>query len=490
MALLHNLGFPRIGARRGLKMAQEAFWRGQKSVDDLLNTAHEICCINWGLQQGLDYAPVGDFSLYDHVLDMSFTLGNIPSRVVGLQGSELDNYFRVARGRSAHDTDSGCVHAAEMTKWFDTNYHYIVPEVTAATEFKLNSKRLLEQMEQARAVGVNPKPVIIGPVTYLWLSKEKDDSNRLQLLEKVLPVYHELLTQLAKAGAKWVQIDEPILATELDSPWKQALETAYHRLKTDAPKLLITTYFGTLQENLQLACNLPVAGLHIDAINGAEEVLKVVDWLPTYKVLSIGAIDGRNIWKTDLTATLDWLEPVAAKLGERLWIAPSCSLLHVPVDLDSEEKLDQEILSWLAFAKQKLAELEVLGKAINEGRGAVKAQLTANRAAINSRRQSPRVHNPAVKAAVENISSEQGKRQSAYAQRATIQTKRLSLPLYPTTTIGSFPQTPDIRKTRQAFKKQEISATEYETKMKKEIAHAVSEQEALGLDVLVHGEAE
>jgi 5-methyltetrahydropteroyltriglutamate--homocysteine methyltransferase len=490
MALVHNLGFPRIGAKRELKFAQEAFWKGQISSAQLLTTASQIRGINWQIQQPLDLVPVGDFSLYDQVLDMSFTLGNLPGRVAGLKGSELDNYFRVARGRSANDTGCDCVYAGEMTKWFDTNYHYIVPEVTADSTFTLNAERLLSQLAEAKQSGVNAKPVIVGPVTYLWLSKEKDDSNRLGLLNKLLPAYGELLEKLADAGAQWVQIDEPALVTELDSRWQQAFEFAYHSLKACRVQLLLTTYFGTLQANLQLACNLPVAGLHVDGVRGRNEIRTVIDWLPTHKVLSVGAIDGRNIWKTDLNATLDWLEPIAEKLGDRLWIAPSCSLLHVPVDLDSEQKLDADIRSWLAFAKQKLAELSLLGKAINEGRAAVAHELAANQTAIDSRKNSERVHNPVVKAAVKNITGELGKRRSPYAERIAKQHRHLKLPLYPTTTIGSFPQTPDIRKTRLAFKQQEISVDEYMAKMKAEIERAVREQEKLGLDVLVHGEAE
>lgn len=490
MALIHNLGFPRIGAKRELKFAQEAFWKGQNSETELLATAKELRTLNWKAQQSLDLVPVGDFSLYDHVLDMSFTLGNLPARVASLQGGALDSYFRVARGRSANDSGCNCVHAGEMTKWFDTNYHYIVPEVTDDTTFTLDAERLLSQLAEAKQMGVNAKPVIIGPVTYLWLSKEKDASNRLNLLDKLLLVYGELLEKLADAGAQWVQIDEPALVTELDADWQHAFNTAYHSLKASRINILLATYFGTLQSNLQLACNLPVAGLHVDAVRGHDRISKVVDLVADYKVLSIGAIDGRNIWKTDLNATLDWLEPIADKLGDRLWIAPSCSLLHVPVDLDSEQKLDADIRSWLAFAKQKLAELSVLGKAINEGRAAVASELAANQAAIDDRKNSERVHDPAVKAAVKNITPELGKRQNPYAKRIVKQRTHLKLPLYPTTTIGSFPQTPDIRKTRLAFKKQAISADEYTAKMQAEIEHAVREQEKLGLDVLVHGEAE
>ncbi len=490
MALIHNLGFPRIGEKRELKFALEAFWKGQLTEAELQATAKTIRAGNWQIQQHLDWVPVGDFSLYDQVLDMSFTLGNLPTRVTNLAGGELDNYFRVARGRSANDTERHCVHASEMTKWFDTNYHYIVPEVTTETTFSLNAERLLDQLAEALETGINPKPVMIGPVTYLWLSKAKDASNRLDLLPRLLPVYCELLEKLSDAGVEWVQIDEPVLVTELDANWQHAFNTAYHDLKSSRIKILLTTYFGSLQENLQLACNLPVAGLHIDAVRSGDELTKVVDWLPSHKVLSVGVIDGRNIWKTDLNETLSWLEPVAEKFGDRLWIAPSCSLLHVPVDLDSETKLDDEIRHWLAFAKQKIEELLLLGKALNEGRSAVADELAANRSAIESRKHSTRAHNPTVKNAVNGITPEMGKRQAPYAERHAIQRSRLDLPLYPTTTIGSFPQTAEIRKTRLAYKKQAISQDAYNAKMRDEIEHAVREQEKLELDVLVHGEAE
>ena len=495
MARTHNLGFPRIGARRELKFALESYWKGQSSLDELKALGAELRRRHWQDQSALDLTPVGDFAFYDQVLDMSFTLGNLPERIQGFHGDPLDNYFRVARGRTAQSTEApaqccGGVAAGEMTKWFDTNYHYIVPEFTAATKFKLDASRLLEQLAEAKAHSVKAKPVIIGPVTYLALGKAKDDSEKLALLERLLPVYAELLETLAAQGVEWVQVDEPILVTELDADWQHAFEQSYHSLKSARLKLLLATYFGTLQDNLQLACNLPVAGLHVDAVRGRDEISKVVDWLQGHKVLSIGAIDGRNIWKTDLNATLDWLEPIAEKLGERLWIAPSCSLLHVPVDLDSEETLDADIRSWLAFAKQKLAELAVLGKAINQGRATVADELATNQAAIDSRKNSTRVHNPAVKAAVRNITPEMGKRQSPYAARAAKQRVHLNLPVYPTTTIGSFPQTPEIRQARLAYKKQKISVDEYTAKMKAEIEHAVREQEKLGLDVLVHGEAE
>ncbi|AUN93707.1 5-methyltetrahydropteroyltriglutamate--homocysteine S-methyltransferase [Pseudazoarcus pumilus] len=495
MALTHNLGFPRIGAKRELKFGLESYWKGQSTRDELEALGAHLRERHWGKQAQLDLVPVGDFSFYDQVLDMSFTLGNLPERVRGFQGDALDNYFRVARGRSAQSAEAhaGCcggVAAGEMTKWFDTNYHYIVPEFAADTTFALDASRLVEQLREAREQGVAAKPVIIGPLTYLWLGKAKDDSNKLDLLARLLPVYARLLDTLADEGAEWVQIDEPVLVTELDADWRHAFNLAYHELKASKVKLLLATYFGTLQENLHLAANLPVAGVHVDAVRARDEVESLLNLLPASKVVSLGVIDGRNIWKTDLAAALDWLEPLHERLGDRLWLAPSCSLLHVPVDLDSEQRLEADVRSWLAFARQKLEELRVLAFALNFGRAAVQAELDANRAAIEARRASPRVHNPAVKAALQQLTAALGQRKSPYAVRATKQAAHLKLPKFPTTTIGSFPQTPDIRQARSQFKAGEIDAATYRAAMKAEIARSVREQEALGLDVLVHGEAE
>ncbi|XJC79810.1 5-methyltetrahydropteroyltriglutamate--homocysteine S-methyltransferase (plasmid) [Delftia tsuruhatensis] len=495
MTTIHNLGFPRIGAKRELKFALESYWKGESSRDELKALGAQLRQRHWEKQAGLDLVPVGDFSFYDQVLDASFLLGNLPERVQGFHGDELDNYFRVARGRSAkgledHSACCGGVAAGEMTKWFDTNYHYIVPEFTADTQFKLDASRLLEQLAEAKAQGVKAKPVIIGPVTYLALGKAKDESNKLALLDRLLPVYVQLLETLAKAGVEWVQIDEPILVTELDADWQQAFKTAYQQLKAAGVKLLVATYFGQLLENAALAASLPVAGLHVDAINDRDGVDALLKLLGDDKVLSLGVINGRNIWKTDLTAVLDWVEPIAKQLGDRLWIAPSCSLLHVPVDLDSEEKLDADVKSWLAFALQKLDELRVLGKALSQGRDAVKAELAENLAALTARRNSPRVNNPAVKAAVARISAELGKRKSVYEQRASKQAEFLKLPAFPTTTIGSFPQTAEIRRARSEFKAGRLDENSYQAAMRAEIERSVREQEKLGLDVLVHGEAE
>jgi 5-methyltetrahydropteroyltriglutamate--homocysteine methyltransferase len=495
MTTIHNLGFPRVGAKRQLKFALESYWKGESSREALKEVGVQLRKRHWENQSGLDLVPVGDFAFYDQVLDMSLTLGNLPERVHGFHGDALDNYFRVARGRSAQSTEEhasccGGVAAGEMTKWFDTNYHYIVPEFSTATDFKLDASRLLEQLAEAKAQCVKTKPVIIGPVTYLALGKTKDHSNKLALLPRLLPVYTELLDTLAAQGVEWVQIDEPVLVTELDVDWQHAFNTAYHHLKVCKVKLLLATYFGQLKENGYLAANLPVAGLHIDAVNGREDVQALINLLPPHKVLSLGVINGRNIWKTDLTAALHWIEPLAERLGDRLWIAPSCSLLHVPVDLDSEQKLDDEIKSWLAFALQKLDELRVLGKALREGRDAVKAELIANQAALAARRTSPRVNNPTVQVAIAKIDASHGQRNSVYAERIKKQAELLRLPAYPTTTIGSFPQTAEIRRARSEYKAGRLADLAYKTAMQAEIARSVREQEALELDVLVHGEAE
>ncbi|HEX7644738.1 MAG TPA: 5-methyltetrahydropteroyltriglutamate--homocysteine S-methyltransferase [Burkholderiaceae bacterium] len=490
MVTTHNLGFPRIGARRELKFALESYWKGQSQYADLLGAGRQLRERHWATQAGLDLLPVGDFSFYDHVLDMSFMLGNLPERVRSSHGTAVDNYFRVARGHSPGDDCCHGVHAGEMTKWFDTNYHYIVPEFSAGTTFTLDAAPLLEQVAEAKRAGRNVKPVIVGPVTYLYLGKAKDHSDKLALLPRLLPAYADLFRQLAARGVEWVQVDEPILVMELGEEWQDALEAAYDALQASGVRLLLATYFGRLQENLELVCRLPVQGLHLDAINARNEVETLVQRWPAERVLSLGVINGRNIWKTDLHATLEWLEPVHRVLQDRLWIAPSCSLLHVPVDLESEAALDAEVRSWLAFAIQKMEELEILAKALNRGRASVQEALIANHAAVEKRRRSPRVQNPSVRQEIARCGDECGRRAGAYAERSRLQAARLNLPAYPTTTIGSFPQTAHIRQARGRLRRGEIDAAGYDALMREEIAHCVREQEALGLDVLVHGEAE
>jgi 5-methyltetrahydropteroyltriglutamate--homocysteine methyltransferase len=487
VAKVHNLGFPRVGSMRELKFAQESYWSGKSSKEELLKLAREIRKINWEHQKSLDLVAVGDFSLYDQVLDMSFTLGNIPQRARNYSGDVLDNYFRVARGRSVDPKQA--ISAAEMTKWFDTNYHYMVPEFEVSTTFKLDASRIIDQITEAKNLGLKPKPVIIGPVTYLAIGKEKDNSNKLDLLPKLLDTYFELLEALAAQNIEWVQIDEPILVTELSDELKKAFEISYTKLNNPKLKILLATYFGSLQDNLETISKLPIAGLHIDAVNGGAEVDAVISKM-SGKVISLGVVNGRNIWKSDLNAILDWVEPIANKLGDNLWIAPSCSLLHVPVDLSSEKKLDSEISSWLAFAIEKIKEIEVITTAINSGRAKVENELAQNKQSLNSRKNSTRVHNPSVQAELAKVDASWGMRKGTYLERQVKQLPVLNLPKFPTTTIGSFPQTGDIRSARSKFKSGEITENAYQDAMRKEIIHSIKEQESLGLDVLVHGEAE
>ena len=487
MAKVHNLGFPRVGSMRELKFAQEGYWSGKSTKEELLKLAGEIRKINWGHQKSLDLVAVGDFSLYDQVLDMSFTLGNIPQRARNYSGDVLDNYFRVARGRSVDPKQA--ISAAEMTKWFDTNYHYMVPEFEVSTTFKLDATRIIDQITEAKNLGLKPKPVIIGPVTYLAIGKEKDNSNKLDLLPKLLDTYVELLEALVAQNIEWVQIDEPILVTELSVELKKAFEISYAKLNNPKLKILLATYFGSLQDNLETISKLPIAGLHIDAVNGGAEVDAVISKM-SGKVISLGVVNGRNIWKSDLNAILDWVEPIAKKLGDNLWIAPSCSLLHVPVDLSSEKKLDSEISSWLAFAIEKIKEIEVITTAINSGRAKVENELAQNKQSLNSRKNSTRVHNPSVQAELAKVDASWGMRKGTYLERQVKQLPVLNLPKFPTTTIGSFPQTGDIRSARSKFKSGEITENAYQDAMRKEIIHSIKEQESLGLDVLVHGEAE
>ena len=487
MAKVHNLGFPRVGSMRELKFAQEGYWSGKSTKEELLKLASEIRKINWDHQKSLDLVAVGDFSLYDQVLDMSFTLGNIPQRARNYSGDVLDNYFRVARGRSVDPKQA--ISAAEMTKWFDTNYHYMVPEFEVSTTFKLDASRIIDQITEAKNLGLKPKPVIIGPVTYLAIGKEKDNSNKLDLLPKLLDTYFELLEVLVAQNIEWVQIDEPILVTELSDELKKAFEISYAKLNNPKLKILLATYFGSLQDNLETISKLPIAGLHIDAVNGGAEVDAVISKMGG-KVISLGVVNGRNIWKSDLNAILDWVEPIANKLGDNLWIAPSCSLLHVPVDLSSEKKLDSEISSWLAFAIEKIKEIEVITTAINSGRAKVEKELAKNKQSLNSRKNSTRVHNPSVQAELAKVDASWGMRKGTYLERQVKQLPVLNLPKFPTTTIGSFPQTGDIRSARSKFKSGEITENAYQDAMRKEIIHSIKEQESLGLDVLVHGEAE
>ncbi|WKV86482.1 5-methyltetrahydropteroyltriglutamate--homocysteine S-methyltransferase [Pseudomonas sp. B24_DOA] len=493
MALAHSLGFPRIGRDRELKKAQEAFWKGELNEAGLRDVGRALRKAHWNLQKnaGIDLLPVGDFAWYDQVLTHSLMFGVIPERFRPHDGkATLQTLFSMARGVSNACCGDG--HAQEMTKWFDTNYHYLVPEFSVDQHFQLGWEQLFEETEEARALGHNVKPVIIGPLTYLWLGKTKGtDFDKLDLLDRLLPLYGQIFARLAALGVEWVQIDEPILVLDLPQDWKNAFERAYNQIQRDPLKKLLATYFGGLEENLGLAANLPVDGLHIDLVRAPDQYPTILDRLPAYKVLSLGVVNGRNVWRCDLQNALATLRHAHERLGDRLWVAPSCSLLHSPVDLGREDQLDAELKSWLAFAVQKCEEVAVLAQAVSEPEAPqVLRALAQSRSVQTSRAASPRIHKPAVQARVAAITARDAQRQSPFAQRIAKQRGKLDLPLFPTTTIGSFPQTAAIRLARQAYKQGKLSAADYTDAMHTEIRHAVEIQERLGLDVLVHGEAE
>ncbi|MBI4063074.1 MAG: 5-methyltetrahydropteroyltriglutamate--homocysteine S-methyltransferase [Elusimicrobia bacterium] len=490
MALATNLGYPRIGVQRGLKKALEAFWAGKTSSNDLLETARAIRKANWLLQKeaGIAHIPSNDFSFYDHVLDTACVVGAIPKRFGQVSGSvDLQTYSTMARG-------SQSVTAMEMTKWFDTNYHYIVPELAVNQDFWLASRKPVEEYLEAKALGVETRPVILGPVSFLLLAKSQDaDFNRLTLLDRLLPVYEELLAELVKAGAEWVQMDEPCLVLDLDAAALSAYKKAYAMLGGISPKLkiLLTTYFGNLDKNMDAVLKLPVAGLHLDLVRAPEQLAKAVSKAPAKMVLSLGVIDGRNIWRADLAGALALVEPAVKKLGQdRVLIGPSCSFLHSPIDLEAETKLDREMKSWLAFAKQKLGEIAAVARAASKGRRAVAAALEDCRKAMRAKKTSPRIVNPAVRKRLAKATKTMAKRKSPYAKRIKLQNKHLGLPHFPTTTIGSLPQTPEVRANRASYKAGRIDRAAYENFIKEETKRAVLWQEEIGVDVLVHGEFE
>ncbi|XDZ50546.1 5-methyltetrahydropteroyltriglutamate--homocysteine S-methyltransferase [Neisseriaceae bacterium CLB008] len=492
MALSHNLGFPRVGDRRQLKFAQEAYWSKQASASDLQDVAAATRAANRQRQAALDIQSAGDFSLYDHVLDTSALLGVIPERFTQDPQTDvsLDTYFRVARGQAPTGADT---FASEMTKWFDTNYHYLVPELTQDQTFRIASQRLFDLVQEAQAEAKQAdqvKPVLLGPVTWLYLAKVKGTAfDRLSLLPALLTTYQAILARLAEQGVTWVQIDEPVLVLDLAPEWQQAITQAYQTLANSQIKLLLTTYFGPIGDNLDTVKALPVAGLHVDAVLG-DDLATIAQAWPQDKVLSVGIVNGRNIWVNDLRASLNALQPLAARYGDNLWVAPSCSLLHVPVDLASETDLDAELTSWLAFATQKITEVATLTRGLNQGEAAIAAELTHSDQIQAARKASKRIHNASVTARVAAIKAGDDQRDSAFAIRSQTQAQKLGLPLFPTTTIGSFPQTPEIRTIRREFKAGEINADAYQAGIQAHIKQAIEEQEALDLDVLVHGEAE
>jgi len=488
MTISHNLGFPRIGERRELKKATEAYWKGDLDYAGLEATGAELRRANWDKQKkaGIDLIPSNDFSFYDQVLGLSCLLGNVPKRF-GWDGDSMniDVAFNMARG-----TDGAI--ACEMTKWFDTNYHYLVPEFTRQTTFKLVGSKIFDEFKEAKEQGIITKPVMVGPATYLSLGKVTDGSgmDKFELADALIPIYVEIAEQLAAEGAQWLQLDEPIFSLDLNDAQREVIKKAYSALaQVEGIKILVANYFGELRDNLELFTSLPVAGLHIDAVRGVKEAQTVATRLDDQTWLSVGVVDGRNVWKTDLTRALETLASITAEIGTgRLMVGPSCSLLHSPVALRGEKKLDEQLINWLAFAEEKLDEIVCLARAVD---GKVdKAMLEANKAAMEDRAHSTLIHSEAVKKRAAAVTEADYDRAARYPERARLQSAKLKLPAFPTTTIGSFPQTQEVRKARAAHKKGAMSDADYDAFVEKQIDDAVKMQEDMGFDMLVHGEFE
>ena len=502
-----TLGTPRIGPRRELKFALESYWSGKSDAVALLGVAARLRAANWARQQalGVTVIPSNDFSLYDHVLDTSVMVGAIPG-IYGWTGGDvsLDIYCAMARGSQGDRPGPGRTHAGgnsdhgvralEMTKWFDTNYHYMVPEFTKDQQFILASTKPVDEYREAKALGYRTRPVLLGPVTYLKLGKREDPTlDPLSLLESLLPVYLDLLRRLHESGADWVQVDEPCLVLDLDKATRHALHEAYHIFADVLPslKIMLTTYFGGLGNNLETVLGLPISGLHLDLVRAPEQIEIVQAGAPAELVLSLGVIDGRNVWRANLPAILDRLAPIVTSRGsDQVEIAPSCSLLHVPVDLELETGLDLQLKSWLAFSVQKMSELVVLGKALVNRDESADQAIEASAGAAKARRVSAKVHDPVVGARVAAVTPEMADRASPFAVRRILQQQTLNLPNFPTTTIGSFPQTDAVRGARSAHARGALSDTDYEAFLRKETESVVRWQESIGIDVLVHGELE
>ena len=497
----NNLGYPRIGSNRELKKANELYWAGKISAENLLATGAAIRKQNWQLQaeNGIDLIPSNDFSLYDQVLDLTLTLGAIPERYQEFSrtNNSLDLYFAMARGAQKNGQD---VVAMEMTKWFDTNYHYIVPEFTKNQKFELFSTKVIAEFIEAKNLGIITKPVLIGPVSYLLLGKEKEESfHRIDLIHNLLPVYFEILKKLEAEGATYIQLDEPFLALNLTDKEREAITYVYNEINANFPnlKVVLANYFDCFGENLETALALPVDTLHLDLVRCP---LQLDDILDSGKLagnvnLSLGVVDGRNIWKNDFKKSLALIEKAVTALGEnRILIAPSCSLIHSPCDLDLETNdstLTPEIKQWLAFAKQKIQEIALLKSfATNEQQAATSLRFIENTVANENRKTSKLIHNDEVKNRVATITKGDDERQNTFAVRRQKQAEALQLPLFPTTTIGSFPQTAEVRSWRAKFKSGQLTQQQYDDLLQKETEETIRFQEESGIDVLVHGEFE
>jgi 5-methyltetrahydropteroyltriglutamate--homocysteine methyltransferase len=476
-----NLGYPRMGAHRELKFALESYWQSKSDEASLLAIADSLKRNHWLTQQhaGTTFVPSNDFSLYDHVLDMLVALGATPARF-GTGEVTLKRYFEMARNSQQQPP-------MEMTKWFDTNYHYLVPEWSRGLPFQTDPTKLLHELKASAELGIRTRPVLIGPVSLLLLGKSVDGVGPQELLPSMLEGYAALLRSLHDAGVEWVQIDEPYLVTDLDSAYQNAYRTAYEHLAQIQLKTMLTTYFGGLGENLDLAFSLPVAGVHLDLVRAPEQLEDALNTIRPEQILSLGCVNGRNIWATDLDKAYAPVDRAIQALGEdRVVIAPSCSLLHVPVDVSGEDALPRDLKSWLSFAQQKLEEVQWIA-----GGPQVFPEAFADRRRIlQVRGKAVPANVPAVREAISSLQEDDFHRKSPYQERAKTQRSALRLPLFPTTTIGSFPQTIEIRKARARWRKGEITTAEYEAYLESEMAACIRAQEDIGLDVLVHGEFE
>jgi 5-methyltetrahydropteroyltriglutamate--homocysteine methyltransferase len=499
----HNLGYPRIGSRRELKKACEQYWAGKITAYELIQTGKQLRLQNWNIQReaGITLIPCNDFSFYDQVLDTALMVGAIPQRYHDLmdkkQLPDIDLLFAMARGYQKEEFD---IAAMEMTKWFDTNYHYIVPEFSVQQSFTLYSTKVVSEYLEAKNAGINAKPVLLGPVSFLLLGKEKEEGfHRLELISKLLPVYLEIIKKLDKAGVYYLQFDEPCLSLDLSDAERKAVSKVYNDIQSKFPNLhiILASYFECYGKNLETVIGLPVQTIHLDLVRCPSQLDDVLSssFVKTKKQLSLGIVDGRNIWKNDFELSLSLIDKAAYRIGrDRLWIAPSCSLLHVPCDLDletDEKNLPAEIKRWLAFAKQKLKEVITL-KELANGENAETANniWLSNRSDMRSRRTSRLIHNDAVKQRTTAITEKDGQRNHPFPNRKQKQQQTLGLPMYPTTTIGSFPQTAEVRSWRAKFKSGELSQEQYDELIAKETENAIRWQEETGIDVLVHGEFE
>ncbi len=493
MVVAANLGFPRIGAKRELKKAVEAYWKGESSASALQDEAKKIRGLNWEMQKqaGIVHIPSNDFSFYDDKgLDMIALLGAVPTRYQHAGGNvSQDTYFAMARGAQGSGLD---VKAMEMTKWFDTNYHYIVPEFEAGQSFAVSSSKIFDEYLEAKALGIQTRPVILGPVSFLLIGKTHDASfNQLELLPKLLPVYEEIFAKLKSLGAEWVQIDEPCLVLDLQADAVAAYKKTYSSLNSSGLKVQVSTYFGDLKENLDAIIGASIDALHVDLTRAPGLLDKVLAKAGDKLILSLGVVDGRNIWKNNLAESIKTVEKAVAALGSnRVIVAGSSSLLHSPVDLASETKMDAELKAWLAFATQKITEISTIAKAVNGDKASVAAILEENSAAQGSRKTSKRIHNDNVKKRVASVTKDMFERKSPYSARAKVQRDELKLPALATTTIGSFPQTAEVRSKRAQFKKGDLNQAQYDKFLQEETTRCIRFQEEIGLDVLVHGEFE